>query len=175
MKIRTPLPNLSEAEKVRRLAEMGLGPDRLPLTLTPAERQAAGGLEPNMEPITTPEPAPAPLVPAGVAKILGVIAGLLGTAGLVLPSLPFAIPAAVTFGVFALAAICAFLAGLALPGLTPDRPLLSTGAAVTAMSVAAALVNLAAALPEGVLKSGVLLVAALCAGLAGKALPQPTK
>ena len=66
---RLPLHPLPEPERAKRLAEMGLGLDRLPLNLTPAERKAAA-----ME----TSPTGTPLIPAtGLAlKIATLIVAL---------------------------------------------------------------------------------------------------
>ena len=72
MSDRHPLYPLSEAERVKRLADMGLGPDLVPLNATAAERQAA------MEPTTSPTGTP--IIPATsvVWKIAVAVVGLAG-------------------------------------------------------------------------------------------------
>lgn len=57
--MRRPLPNLGEAERVRRLALRGLGPDLKPLYLTPEERQAMSDTT-TPPPVSELPPAPQP-------------------------------------------------------------------------------------------------------------------
>lgn len=67
---RRPIHPLPEPERAKRLAEMGLGQDLIPLNATPAERTAA--LETS--------PTGTPIIPAtGIAlKVAGLIVALAG-------------------------------------------------------------------------------------------------
>lgn len=147
-------------------ADLGVDTDNLPLSLTPQEREAAQ--EPHM-----PAAAPPSFVPPNLRAVAAIIASIGAMAMLALPSLPLALPAWVGFAVFALTAIASFLAGLALPTGMSGKPIVPLTAVPVLAAIAAALGHFAAGMPEGTLKSGLLVAVALLLGLAGVVTPAP--
>jgi hypothetical protein len=161
-----------------------LNPDLTPKDSTDAERAAAEdpGLPapekamPELaavpEPITDKNPAPS-FVPPTLKKIAAGIASLGGLALLTLPILPLAIPAWVGTVVFAVTAISGFLAGVAMPGFSPSKPVLPLAVVPSALALAAFLTDFAMRMHPGLGQNAVLLLAAVLGALAGKAIPQP--
>lgn len=158
---RKPLMLLTEAERIRRLQEMGLDENMLPLGLTPDEKKAAespGLPDVNMEPLVSPKAAV-------ISGAIGVVLGVVATVASVF------LPQWAVFGISVLSAIALYLAGKALPGLKVKGALVPATAVPALLSAAAAIGALAGAMAPGKLQSGLLLAASVCAGLAGKAEP----
>lgn len=165
---RHPLhPDPEAAAAVR--ARLHLDANNMPLSLSPEERSAA---QHPGEP-ESPMPVVPSFVPAGLKALATVIAGIGGVVLLALPSLPLALPAWVGFAVFAVTCIAAFLSGLAQPSGFAGRPLVPLTLVPAIASIAAALGHFAAGLPDGTVKSALLLVVALLLGAAGAVTPAP--
>jgi hypothetical protein len=109
-----------------------------------------------------------PLVSPKAAAILGGISAALGIGSTMLPAM---------WGTGALigSGILAFAAGLGLPQLriAAGRPLVPLTLAVPLGTLAGFLMTLAAAMPESTARAGLILVAAILAFVAGKAIDAP--
>jgi hypothetical protein len=108
------------------------------------------------------------LVPAWLVKLAAALAAIGAPASVVLPH-----PWSAVAGVLAL--VAAFLAGVPLPQPNFTRPLVPLALVPVLLSAGGALATFAASLSSPGAQSAALLGAALCFGLAGKALPQPTR
>jgi hypothetical protein len=175
---RHPLHPLPPDEQDRILAEMHLTHELLPIGQTGGERNAAlAPQEPAMPPNTLPSDAVVPTAPSFVPPKLRAVAVLVASIGglamLALPSFGAMLPAWVGFAVFALTAIASFLAGLALPTGLSNKPIVPLTAVPTLAAIATALGHFSAGMPDGTLKAGVQVVAALLFGLAGVVMPAP--
>lgn len=164
---RRPLVPLAEELRQKLLRDRGLDADMLPLSLTPDERRAA--VDPGLP---APEVKPMePLIPPKVAAIAAVIGSILGVAATFasgVASLPVWLP----FLLSALGAVALFLAGKAVPPLKVGGPLVQGTAVPLLLTVSTGLVTFATQMQPGALQGGLLLVASLVAGLAGKVAPQ---
>jgi hypothetical protein len=113
-----------------------------------------------------------PLVPVKFAAIAAGIATALASAAAFAPQLTF-LPAWVGFALWALAVVAAVLAGVALPAFRGSSPLVPLALVPFFLSGATALATFAVTLPPGKFQTVVMFLAIICAGLGGKALPQP--
>lgn len=186
---RRPLHTLPPEELAALRAAFGVGPDNLPLSLTPEERKAA--LQPEKPiPLTAEERRKAlesgyynqqrppmetkPLISMKLAAAAAAVAGVLAFAASAVPSFSF-IPGWVGFGLWVLASIAALLAGVALPGFKGGNPVVPATLVPAFLGASGGLATLASTMSPGTLQSVVLFLAVVCAALAGKAMPQPLK
>lgn len=161
---RKPLVPLSREERRKRLEAMGLDENMFPLSATRLEHAANQKIQEADQMTETPK------FPAWLTTTAKILAPIAGAALLALPAI--ALPAWVTFAVFALATVAALIAGIGTPSPFNGRPVLSGSAAALAGGVATALFPISEALPEGFAKNAVLAAAVLLAGAAGIALPR---
>lgn len=117
---------------------------------------------------TVPPAVTKPLVPGWAAMFAGLFAVLATPAAVLLPA-PFGA------GVAALGILAGALAGLPakMPRFAEGRPLVPLALVPACGSASALLFSFATSLPEGKLKAGLFLGAALFAIAAGKASPAP--
>lgn len=124
-------------------------------------------------PELVPPPAP-PLIPKQLVVLAGCTSVVLASCSIVANYL--SLPPWVPFAASALAAISAFLAGQALPGLNmPNRPLVPVMIVPTILSAATATGVAAAQVESPGWRTGLLLVSTVLAGIAGKTGPQVGK
>lgn len=79
--MRSPLPHLGEAERVRRLRERGLDANLQPLDATQQERQAMDAPTPDTAPPAAPQPAQGAVLKQPVVQVLTVV-GVVAAAAL---------------------------------------------------------------------------------------------
>jgi hypothetical protein len=185
---RKPLFPLDDATRAAQLADYGLGLDLLPLNLTDAERQAASALDKPIPPTREerrlalesgyydwqrPPMDTKPIVSSRLAALAAAAAGVLAFAASAAPNFSF-LPGWAAFGLWALAAAAALLAGVALPPFKGTNPAVPQTLVPLFLGMSGGLATLASALADGNLKNVVLFAAVLCSALAGKAMPVPT-
>lgn len=152
--------------KVAELRAIGRNPDMSRIGDSPEEQRAQR---------SQPQPK-RPAVfqfPPKLVQIAKYVLAVAGPSLLILAALPAAvIPAWVVYAAYAVCVIAALITGAAIPSPLGARSMVIHGtAAVTAGGVGGGLLDLAMALPEGMLKSAVYAGSLLLFGLAGLALP----
>jgi hypothetical protein len=171
-----PWKSDDDPQRIAALKAQRLDKDMNPLNASTEERKANELIK--TEPADSGNQRSSPMkFPKTLVLVAQIIASICGVLTLALPAIAtvLTLPGWIGFAVFALGCIAALVAGLDAPSPFHGKPIIYGPAAATAGTLATAIATLAHTMPDGFLKSVLLLAAMLLAGAAGASLPNGTE